>query len=201
MQTTRIISNISYNTPEHFCKTVYDLLNRHVIDWCYWIFHKADKDELKDHIHFVLKPSSRVDTASLRDAFNELDPSCPSKPLTCTMRWNFTSSMDDWLLYAVHDAGYLASKGQVRNYHYEYDDLCTTDPDALLEDWNNIDRMKYSRLSFLWDAVQAHTPFALLVQHGMIPISQRAQYEMQYKALTQLAVDDLAHRKESHEEG
>lgn len=199
MQTKRTISNISYNSPAHFTERVSDLIHRKVIDWCYWIVHQPDTDETKQHIHFVLQPSARLDTTDLRKFFFETDPQNPSKPLTCTMKWLYTTSLDDWLLYAVHDPYYLASKGQRRNVQYDYRDICTTDEDALRADWNAIDRMKYERLRWLYDAVKAHVPFAVLVQTGHVPIAQRSQFEYQYNALAKLEESGLAGRFLSHE--
>lgn len=199
MQTTRTISNISYNSPEYFASRVHDLLQNRVIDWAYWIVHQPDTDELKQHIHFVLKPSSRLDTTELRKFFYETDPNNIAKPLTCTMKWLFTTSLDDWLLYVVHDAYYLASKGQRRNIQYDYSDLQTTDEDALRADWNSIDRMKYERLRWLYDAVKQRVPFAVLVQTGYVPIAQRSQFEYQYNALMKLEETGQAGRFLSHE--
>lgn len=189
MQTIKTISNISYNTIDHFEGVVTDLIRRGVIEWCYWIQHRPDKDDTKEHIHFVLKPSRRVDTASLRKEFLEKDLTNPL-PLCCTTKWNYTNSMEDWLLYAVHDVAYLTSKGQFRREHYDFDDIRSTDPDALRNDWNMIDRTKYERLHFLYTAVEKQIPFALLVQDGVIPIPQRAQYEAQYNALLRLKYAD-----------
>lgn len=182
MQTIKTISNIAYNTIDHFEGVIMDLLQRGVIEWAYWISHEPDKDELKPHVHFVLKPSRRLDTAVLRKEFLEYDPRNPL-PLCCTMKWNFTNSMDDWLLYVVHDPAYLVSKGQLRNITYSFEDLRATDYDALRMDWNAIDRTKFERLHFLEKAIEENTPFSVLVQQGIIPISQRAQYEAQYRAL------------------
>lgn len=161
-----------------------------IIDWCYWIRHNADTDDTKSHIHFVLKPSKRVDCNKLRLYFVELvsDSDCP--PLCCTSKWFFTSSLDDWLLYCVHDIGYLSSKGLHRNYHYGFDDFRATDYDALRVDWTQIDRTKFLRLQYLEDAVRQHIPFVELVQQGVIPIGQRAQYEMQFTALARYLFGD-----------
>lgn len=183
MQTIRVISNISYNTIEYFESKVQELIERRIIDWCYWAFHLADEDELKDHIHFVLKPSKRLETADLRDFFKEHDPT-NEKPRTCTARWQPTNSMDDWLLYAKHDPAYLASKGQYRRHHYKWDDIKATDEDALHADIAAIDMRKYLILEWLEDAARNQTPFFVLVQQGLIPIAQRSQFEFQYNALT-----------------
>lgn len=200
MQTTRTISNISYNTPEFFSGVIASLVSRGIIEWCYWIVHEPDTDENKQHIHFVLRPSKRLETADLGKLFLQPDPN-HEKPLKCTEKWNFTSSMDDWLLYAVHDIGYLLSKGQFRNKHYNFNDLKATDPDALRCDWNGIDMLKYRRLEVLQNAIDNNTPFAILVQQGAIPIAQRSQYEQQYLALARLHTNPprSGGRKQSHE--
>lgn len=197
MKTTRIISNISYNTIDHFQGVIYDLVQRNVIDWAYWILHKAEDDETKDHIHFVLKPSERLDTSKLEKEFLEIDFT-NTKPLGVTKVWKYTSSLDDWILYCSHDIGYLASKGQIRKYHYTFNDFGYTDEDAFIEDWHNVNRVAYHRLQALAEAVEKRIPFALLVQQGVIPIAQRSQYEYQYNALFCLSFDGQTGRKQSH---
>ena len=201
MQTIRVISNISYNTIEFFESKIAELVSLRRIDWAYWVFHLADEDELKDHIHFVLKPSKRLETADLRDFFKELDPN-HDKPRTCTARWQPTNSMDDWLLYAKHDPAYLTSKGQHRRHHYEWKDIKATDEDALQADIACIDMRKYYILEWLEDAARSQTPFFVLVQQGLIPIAQRSQFEFQYNALTRAIENEKqgkTGRKTSHE--
>lgn len=199
MKTSRTISNISYNSMAHFETCVKSLWGCGVIEWAYWIYHKADTDETKDHIHFVLRPSSRVDTTELRKLFFEVDPTHPDLPLTCTCKWNFTNSMDDWLLYAIHDINYLKSKGQIRNHFYEWKDIRSTDPDALRQDIASIDMTKWNRLAVLDKAVREGRPFFELVTDGIIPIAQRAQYEQQYRAIMHNLMYNKGRRFQSHE--
>lgn len=199
MKTIRTISNISYNTPEHFEKVVGSLVDRGVIDWCYWICHKADVDELKDHIHLVLKPASRVDTVQLKRAFDEFDPNMPDKPLSVTSKWQFTTSMDDWLLYGVHDQRYLASKGQSRNVRYTYEDLRSTDMDALRADWSNIDFLKFDRITQVLLAVEQNRSFVDLVRAGVIPVAQMTQWEHYYSMEHQEKIKRDGGRRTSHE--
>lgn len=202
MKTQRTLSNISYNTIDHFQGVVYDLANRGIIEWCYWVYHYAEEDELKDHIHFILQPSSRLDTNILAKEFLEVDYT-NSKPLGVTKKWNFSggkNGMDNWILYCMHHPGYLASKGMIRKYQYEVKDFGATDYDAFLEDVRTIDMIQYNRMSAIADAVKNHFPFALLVQNGIVPISQRMQYEQQYNALMRLQLSHFTGRKQSHEE-
>lgn len=179
MKTIRVISNIAYNTPEFFEEKMHDLVQRRVLDWAYWIAHKADIDELKDHIHFVCKPSGQLDTFDLRKELMQFDPTHPTKPLTCTTQFHFTNpnNMDDWLLYVVHDVAYLAFKGQKRNIQYKFEDLKATDEDALRFSWNNIDRTKYSRLEKVIELASDGVRFIEIVRMGLIPMNQYNQYK------------------------
>lgn len=197
MNTIRTISNISYNSPDHLRHVLTSLAKRGVIDWAYWIFHKADCDELKDHAHLVLKPAKRIDTAQLKSLFDELDPQNPHRPLSVTSKWNPCNSLDDWLLYAVHDTKYLQSKGQERNFHYTFDDIEATDLDALRSDWNSIDRRKFDRLNALYNAVQQSVPFHTLIMTGVIPIAQSVPFERLYNSLYE---DKVKRDQESKEE-
>lgn len=201
MKTKRTISNISYNTLAYFVEVVSRLVSRGIIEWCYWIYHFAEEDELKDHIHFVLQPSGQIETAQLEKEFYEIDGT-NTKPLGVTKKWNYTSGeegMSNWLLYALHHSGYLASKGQYRKHHYQVTDLGSTDPDALREDLHKVNYMQFARLQALADAVSEGTPFALLVQEGIVPINLRGQYQQQYNELAEMKYKSLTNRRESHD--
>lgn len=157
MNTISTISSVSFNTSKFFELKISELTKPgkgQVLDWAHWIEHKPDTDQKKPHIHFVCKPSRRVDTNWLRSQF--VEPVSPdmvkerikaagenltesmiidmSKPLG-TLPFVKTSSMTDWLLYAVHDVAYLFKKGQSRTTHYEQKDVKSTDPDFLSAQW------------------------------------------------------------------
>lgn len=184
MKTRRLISNISFNTPDYFDFVIRGLFQNGIIDFAYWICHKGDSDDKKDHIHFCLQPSRSLDTISLNSHFLEF-PFHGSRrlPLKPTSKYVPVSSLDDWLLYCKHDKDYLSSKGLSRNYHYLWVDFKSTDSDAFWHDVHNIDTSKICRLSYLRDGVLQNIPFAELIQSGQIPIAYRAQYEAQYRAL------------------
>jgi hypothetical protein len=196
------LSNVSYNTDDFFASKIAELEKNGIIEWCYWIRHQPDTDETKAHIHFTLKPSKRIDTAKLREFFYEFDPT-NSLPLTCTKKWNPMNSMDDWLLYAVHDIPYLNSKGEYRKFHYEFKDLKATDYDALTADWHAINRKKYYVFQLLEDYARKHIPFFVLVQEGIVPIAQRSQFQFQYNDLCRAIENEdkqQSGRLQSHEE-
>lgn len=199
MKTKRTLSNISYNTRNFFTAKICDLYNRGIIDWAHWIVHEPDTDEKKQHIHFVLSPSSRIDTKDLEKEFTEFDPNNP-KPRRVLTIWHPENSLDDWFLYGMHHPGYLASKGQRRNIKYDLTAFKSTDEDAMRAEINSIDMTKFNRLTFIQDAVECGLPFHVLVQEGYIPIAQRAQYEFQYNALMAQKMANATGRKIDHEE-
>lgn len=136
MTTISVISSISFNTEEFFERVVEKLTapSSPIIDWCHWVKHLPDTDQTKAHIHFVCKPSKRLDTNALRKEFLELTLESPDKPLGC-LPFVKTTSIKDWLLYAIHEPGYLFRKGQSRNTHYEKEAVKSSDPDFLATQW------------------------------------------------------------------
>lgn len=154
MNTISTISSISFNTPQFFemkIKELSALGKGQIFDWCHWILHKPDTDQKKPHIHFVCKPSRRVDTNWLRQQFQEpvtdvgfiqeqikngVPPETFLKPLG-VLPFCKTTSMTDWLLYAIHDIGYLFKKGQNRNTHYDKSEVQSTDIDLLNAQWED----------------------------------------------------------------
>lgn len=202
MKTTRKLSNISYNSFEFFEAKIKEFIDIGYIDFCYFVKHLPEDDELKEHIHFVFKPSKQIDTSDFRRRLYEFDADNPNTPRTCTMKFNPCNSMDDWILYSLHDEAYLKYKGQWRKYHYKFNDIHSTDIDSLREDYNSIDRRRFMLLDFLQNAVEHNIPFYKLVQDGLIPIAQRSQYEFQYNALNRAYHNGLTlktGRTQSHE--
>lgn len=185
MNTISTISSVSFNTPEFFELKIKELTKEdsRILDWAHWIIHQPDSDQTKPHIHFVVKPSHRIDTNALRNAFKE--PVTPSrlaeiaelrmltaddaKPLGC-LPFQKTSSMTDWLLYAIHDEGYLFKKGQHRKTHYSRDAVKSTDPDFLNAQWEEtIDPMQAltERVLLLYNI--EHFTFSQILQTGIVP--------------------------------
>lgn len=168
MRTKRLISTIGYNSPGFLSATLSRLCDAGVVEWAHYIKHTPEEDEEKAHWHIVLMPSKAVDTRALQREFEEFDIDNPSKPLG-TLPWRFSSSLDDWLLYAIHDAGYLASKGQVRKFHYRRQDVFSTCPELLSEQWSEINLAKYGLGQMIAEAVEQNIPWERLVASGMIP--------------------------------
>lgn len=120
--TAKPISTISYNTEPFLEKVLIGLISSHKVEMAYYIKHKGEDGD-KDHFHVYIVPNKRLDTAVLRDEFQE---PCPDNeiPLGC-MRFQ-SSKVSDWLLYAVHDKRYLlmhSNDEALNKIEYSRDDI------------------------------------------------------------------------------
>lgn len=126
MKTSKPISTISWNSPAYLEQVLRELqVSRIISFWCF-ICHKGEDDEAgkKDHIHVYLEPTKTIQTVDIRDMFKEIDKDNP-KPLGCL---DFRpSKFKDWYFYALHDKGYLETKGLVRKFSYNVDNLIVSD--------------------------------------------------------------------------
>lgn len=125
MKTNKSISNISYHTPHFFSQRVKELRENGTIPPCLWIYHKGESGD-KEHIHFVLLGGyMSLNTEGLSSLFGtEL---IAGKPASVTNLWKSTKSLDDWILYAIHEPTYLLHKGETKEHHYNIDDIQYTD--------------------------------------------------------------------------
>lgn len=178
MQTTKLISTISYNTPAFLKGKLYTLVQQGIIEYAHWIYHKPEKDETKEHAHLVLKPNRRLDTSALRNEFLELVTG-EEKPRNVLP---FQSSkMKDWILYAVHDKYYLLRKNQNRAITYQKSDLHSTEYDLLEEDWRDAHEGEDGRIKQVIEAARGGVPFATLLEMGVIPINLLFQFKDIYQ--------------------
>lgn len=179
MLTTSNISSISYNTETNLHRVLDDMYRKGKVDFYAYVKHFAEDDELKDHFHLFVIPSSKTDTNAFRNEFQELDPEDPArKPLGCLP---FTKSkFPDWYLYSCHDASYLASKGQIRKHHYQKSDFVVSDEMYFSELIHRIDYSKMNKNKVIMDAINNNTPFVDLVTTGQIPVQQFGQYKAMF---------------------
>lgn len=185
MNTISLISSISYNSPEFFVEKIKSLCGEtSVLDWCHWIIHQPENDERKPHIHFVCKPSRRIDTQILRKEF--IEPINPYeierklkngeeitsdellKPLG-VLPFDKTKNVSDWLLYAIHDEGYLFQKGQSRSIRYDKSDVKSTDPEYLKEQWNEATNPLVKLCERIAELRAQELTFGQILSTGIIP--------------------------------
>lgn len=129
------LSTISYNTDDYLCSVLNSLLNARKISFWAFINHAPEDEELAKHKHLLLIPDTQLSTTDLSDAFLEFDPEMPQNPLRC-IDWRKTSSISDWLLYAIHDSVYCKLKyGENKKFHYEQSDVKCSDKYQIANYW------------------------------------------------------------------
>lgn len=134
MKTSKPISTISFNTEPFLKGKLRELEKAGIIEFWSYIRHDPEPDEMGDeaggkvHFHVYMEPAKMIQTTEIRASFKEPDPT-NTKPLGCLLVEK--SNFDNWYLYALHDADYLASKGQSRVFAYEAEQVRTSDEDDL----------------------------------------------------------------------
>ena len=196
MRTSKPIATISYNTPEYLKLKLDELSKAGRLSEWYFIHHKAEADEKKDHIHLYVVPSKMLQTDDLKKEFLQPDPAKPGLFVTCP-RW-VSSKFQDWYMYAIHDAAYLASKGQTRQYHYRMDDVQAYDRDAFEECVREIDLTTVNAVKRMQDAQKAGLSYAQFFKSGGVPINAVRAYEEAWTLLQMAAT--FRNGREGHEE-
>lgn len=155
MTTSKPISGVSYNTEGFLLGVLGDLVSSGRVSQWYLIHHEPDTDSKKAHWHLLLFPTAAVNPFALSTLFDEADPTNdkPLKFLPSPDTQGRCLSVPDWLLYAVHDEDYLASKGLSRNLHYGRDAVRAADADELAERWASLPPVRLGRQALTARAV------------------------------------------------
>lgn len=195
MQTTKLISTVSFNTPGYLSGRLHSLVEQGIIEYAHWIWHTPEEDETKAHAHVVLQPNKRLDTSALRNQFVELVTG-EDKPL-CVLPFK-PSKMRDWILYAVHDTIYLTTKNQSRKTTYKKTDLHTTEPDLLDDDWRDAHDGDNTRLHLVIELSERGIDWLDILKSGLIPVNQLFQYRSIWECCYRRKTD--RNGKEGHDE-
>ena len=189
MRTTKPISTIAFNTPDYLELKLNELLKAGRVSFWAFIVHKPEDDEggKKEHCHVYIEPSKMLQTDDIKTELKEYDPKNPDKPRGCI---SFSSSkFAPWYLYALHDKRYLASKGQSRRFHYQHDDIRSSDPDDLHFKAKSIDLVSLSPYADMEDAQRQGFTWAEYFSRGTIPLPQVALFERAWNLLLQVKTD------------
>lgn len=184
MKTTKPISTISYNTPNYLRLKLEEFRRAGIVSfWCF-ISHLPEDDEggLKEHMHVYMEPAKLLQTEDLKNNLAEFCPSSPDKPLGCISFHH--SNFDNWYMYAIHDARYLASKGQTRRFHYSFDDIVCSDPDELNYNVRSIDLLSLSPYQDMIDAISRGVSWPEYFARGTIPFQQLRNFEYAFALLS-----------------
>lgn len=186
MNTRRPISTISYNSEVHLRKVLDYLLRHKIIEyWCY-ICHKGEFNETvgeyeKDHIHLFVIPNRTINTVDLGEYFIEEDDRIGAPPRKC-IRW-CTSVEDDWILYSMHDELYLASKFEVKQYHYTVGVFVTSDKEQFMRSYRHaFESSGYARARNIYSYFNAGGRLLDLMESGLVT-PQTASHWQSYHEL------------------
>lgn len=184
MRTSKPIATISFNSPEFLEMRLNSLTENKIISFWSFVTHKPEEDEggKKWHNHLYLEPSKLLQTDDLKFEFMELDPEHPTKPKT-VISW-VSSKFEHWYLYALHDSGYLASKGQSRKFTYSHDEIKSSDADDLLARSRMIDLVGLSPYRSMMDAIKSGMTFPEYFRRGTVPLNQVVSMERAWNLLS-----------------
>lgn len=182
MKSKKPFSTVSYNTKDFLTYKLDKLYKTKVIDFYAFVYHLAEEDEEKSHIHVYIEPNGQQDTDQIQEELEELDPNNPQLPLGC-IRFR-SSKWGEWKQYCDHDIAYLLSKGQTRKYHYSDADYVYSDKVYFNELNHTIDRSKLNRNQLVKDAVDNGISFVDLVKTGQVPVQMIGAFKMMYDLLS-----------------
>lgn len=186
MRTSKPFACITYNTNKFLDMKLKDFIDNHLISFYAYINHKGEKEvdistgEIKvdkDHTHLYIVPNRSIDTMDLMSSMLEIDkkhPKLPLKPLAFA-----PSKWEDWYLYNLHDENYLASKFEVKEFHYSNDDFHVSDRAEF--DYMAFEvyhTSKYTRQLRLVDYMKNGGTMAKLCRRGAISPREAFNYSM-----------------------
>lgn len=196
MQTSKDLSNISYNTIPFLKGKLDHLFEHHIIEFWAFIKHKPEYNEdnlanRKEHIHLMFRPNKRINTMVIAKEFYEPDPES-NKPLKCTDDWRIVNSFADWWLYVLHDKQYLKHKHLEREFHYSIDDFYSSDMDTLERLISFIDLSEMYRQEKMFTAAAQGMSFKKAMAAGIFG-EHPQRWATMYSALL---MDNAAERAE-----
>lgn len=156
MTTSKPISGVSYNTEPFLLGVLADLVRAGRISQYYLVHHEPDSDSKKAHWHLLMFPTGAVNPFALANQFDEVDPTNekPLKFLPTPETQGRCLSIQDWLLYAIHDPDYLASKNLSRQIHYSRSAVKSYDEDELASRWASLPPVRLGRQALTAKAVK-----------------------------------------------
>lgn len=181
MNTSKPISTISYNSTQYLDYILNQLINDDIIVFYAYIFHQAEDNELKNHIHLYVEPNARLDTSTLRKRFEEIDVTGVSEKPLGVMPFK-PSKWQDWYLYSMHDIDYLRSKGLQRTYIYAKENFLISDVNYFNELVNTIN-YNYGLVGKIIEGVNNGLSFATLISNGVIKANNVCQAKIIFNEL------------------
>lgn len=188
MQTSKDLSNISYNTVEFLSAKLTYLQCKNIIEFWAFIKHRPEYNDdnranKKEHIHLMFRPNKRINTMIIAKEFYEPAPDS-NLPLKCTDDWRIVNSFADWWLYILHDPDYLIHKHLEREFHYTFEDVYCSDKDTLERMISFIDLGEMYRLENMFSAAAMGLSYKSAMARGIFG-EHPNRYAAMYSALLQ----------------
>jgi len=179
--TRRPISTISFNTPEYLDMKCKELLEDEIIQTYIYIFHHAEQDTKKDHIHLYLSPARNIDPMKIRKLF--IEPCLDKRGDLGCLPFN-PSKLCDWFLYALHNPIYLLRKGLSRVNVYNISQFVSNESHEYLEQvyHDSLEQFEDSRISLFLSRLDNGASLGELLASGLVPPNQVVFYEKLYKS-------------------
>lgn len=150
--TAKPMSTISYNSIEFVERKMTELFDAQIVEDYRFIKHIGEDGD-KDHIHMIIYPNKRIDTAKLREEFKEVIAT-EEKPLGCMP---FRSSKPEhWLMYVLHDSLYLQSHNadsEDGKIEYSLEEIKTPFPEQLERDYKKAIQLRQTEQQKVIDAL------------------------------------------------
>lgn len=188
-RTGKPFATISFNTSAYLKVKCNELVKSGKVTFWAYIIHQPEDDEggTKEHIHLYIEPAKMLQTDEVREFLREYDPEHPDRPRGCLPC--SSSKFDPWYMYAKHDKRYLASKGQSRRFHYEHEDIVTSDPDYLTFKARQIDMLALSPYADMQEAQRNGVSWAEYFSRGTVPLPQVVLFERAWNLLLDARTD------------
>lgn len=173
-------STISFNTEPYLRQVLDSLVSSCKIQSYMYIEHQPEEDTKKSHIHLLVVPSSVLNPVVFRKEF--IETSFGNRDLGCLPFK--TSKLCDWLLYAIHYEPYLFSKGLVRTFTYNLNDIVTNEPFEYVEQIFSEARegLTTSRIDSFLSRAMSGASFGDLMAEGLVPPNQVIFYDKLYRS-------------------
>lgn len=171
--TAKPISTISYNTEQFIVRKLETMFKANIVTDYRYIKHIGEDGD-KDHIHMLIYPNKRIDTAILRNEFIEVpkEQTDNDKPLGCLPFR--TSAPDHWLMYVLHDKDYLKAHNSDNDgdgkIEYQIDDIVTPFKEQLIRDYRKALPLRRTENQQIIEALtQGHSIVRILMENNISP--------------------------------
>ena len=178
MKTNNFITGVTYNSEKFLLKKLNELYKMKVIAEWYYIPHKAEEEELKDHFHVGMLPRSPINPFDLKDEFDEFvkKEKLPRK-LVLSERTTPLTPISEWFMYILHTPEYCKKKKLIKKYTYDRTEIKSHDKVTLDNRlFTAFHESTFNEESRILDILRSGITIGDLARNGFISPSKAFQY-------------------------